>query len=158
MRQNRSGPHKSSQQRSSSDTETNSKSASVIVATLEHRRFTEFCDACRRYGYIGLRYGASGVGKTLSANKYSRWETTRETDRWSGVPVEGPIPDTILYTPSVVNTPRGINTDITRFRATLTDLAKRPHRQNTKQKLETLRRRFEEHLRQHDWSSGQFQN
>lgn len=144
----------------SNDTETNKSRGAEVVETLEHRRFTEFCDACRRYGYIGLCYGPPGVGKTISARTYSRWDRVKQWDRWTSGPTENPLLDTVFYTPAVVNAPGNIASDIRIARDTLKDLARRPLRLEKEQRLESIRRRDEDHRDEihykHDWLSEPF--
>jgi DNA transposition AAA+ family ATPase len=94
-----------------------------VVITTEHQRFAEFCDACRRYAYIGLCYGPPGVGKTLSARYYANWNQ-----------IEAYLPynaasdaeyaalmgsDTVFYTAKVVNSPRQIEQDLAGWRLRL---------------------------------------
>ena len=105
----------------SSDIETNSDASSAaVVKTLEHRRFAEFCDACKRYRYIGLCYGAPGFGKTVSARHYTNWD--RMQDFWnhpgrdSAAVEEIAASTTVFYTAPVVGSPRLIETQIGKLR------------------------------------------
>ena len=47
---------------------------SAFVVTKAYRRFTEVCDACRRFRSVGLGSGPPGTGKTESARYYAQWD------------------------------------------------------------------------------------
>lgn len=92
--------------------------------TKEHERFTEFCDACRHYRYIGLCYGVPGVGKTLSARRYANWHRIEpfinaEPKRFDAPKLYPRQMRTVLYTPNVVNSPKRIRDQIADLRGHL---------------------------------------
>src|SRR5438132_13587300 len=117
-------------------------SVKEFLVTKEHTLFAEFCEACRRYRYIGLCYGSPGVGKTLSARYYAGWELLEPLipeqlfayARWDMVSVvlprkaffteEAPPLDlfsrpTMFYTPSVANSPGQIKREVKALQASV---------------------------------------
>ena len=92
----------------------------TFIATKEHRRFVEFADAVRKHRYIGLCYGAAGVGKTLSGRRYARWDMAEPLlDTWgprapSDAKVYAALAQsrTIFYTPVVACSLRKLRDDV----------------------------------------------
>jgi DNA transposition AAA+ family ATPase len=89
-----------------------------FLITKEYRRFEEFCDACRRYRYIGLCYGAAGVGKTLSARTYANWDRLEQLFKltYFDLPPEQSAynRETIFCTAPVYSTPLRIANEVDR--------------------------------------------
>src|SRR5260370_22408226 len=138
----------------------NSRSEINFVDTLEYRRFAEFCDACRHCQYIGLCYGSPGVGKTLSARRYSLWDRIQGVklrDLPDGELQELARVDALLYTTPVVNTPREIERDIPRLRNLLRDFRQEPIRREETRKLKQIQKRDADHrdsfFTDYDWLS-----
>jgi hypothetical protein len=119
----------------------------AFVETREYRRFREFCDACRRYRYIGLCYGPPGVGKTLSARHYADWDRVAFADPFAGCGVfetdEVPGNGCVLYTAGVVNSPRRIQEDIAGLRRRLRDLVLQAIREEAEPGIAAARRALE---------------
>lgn len=117
----------SNQHHASNGTGTSSHRLSPIVETLEHRRFVEFCDACKRYRYIGLCYGSPGVGKTLSARHYANWDKVqvyRDHRRQSKAFLKEISKGTaVFYTSPVVGSPGQLERGIKESRGLLHGVA-----------------------------------
>jgi DNA transposition AAA+ family ATPase len=97
-----------------------------FVATREHRRFAEFCESCRRYGWIGVCAGDAGVGKTASSRAYAHWDAIEpylasylsfsdDHDELLGC-------RTVVYTASQNDGPRAVATRIAQLRLALSYL------------------------------------
>ena len=116
-------------------------SSQAFVETLQHKRFVEFCDACRQFRYIGLCYGPPGIGKTVSALRYSRAEMIIQFDRFTSESRDQLPINTILYTTSVINTPSRVESDIRLARERLMGIAMRPLRREAAEALDAIRLR-----------------
>ena len=105
-----------------------------FLVTKEYRRFAEFADACRRDRYIGVCYGPPGVGKTLSARHYARWDDVEDglaeqrTTLGADIPPELADCHTLVYTPKVTTTPRRLSEDLSALVRTFNELARSARR------------------------------
>src|SRR4051794_8511520 len=134
----------------------------AFVETREYRRFRESCDACRRYRYIGLCYGPPGVGKTLSARHYADWEKVASADPYAdrGVFRSNEVPGNgcVLYTATVVNSPRQIENDIAQLRRRMRELVLQAIRTEADPVITEARRNLDEErdkfLVNCDWLMG----
>ena len=101
--------------------EHNGRQLGTFIATKEHRRFVEFANAVRKHRYIGLCYGAAGVGKTLSARRYAQWDIAEPLieERRPGAPADAEInaalarSRAVFYTPLVLGTVRDLRDTLT---------------------------------------------
>jgi DNA transposition AAA+ family ATPase len=117
----------------------------MFIETQEYRRFKEFCDACRRDRYIGLCYGTAGVGKTLSARYYTDPNKLLPPLYWPSEAnfEKGLENHVVLYTPSVVNSPGKVASDLTRCRHCVSMTLLNHFRSEEKWKLRELEESME---------------
>jgi hypothetical protein len=119
-----------------------------FVETSEHCRFGEFCDACERHRHIGQCYGPPGVGKTLSARRYTRWDKIQAfADGGSSTAArlkEICQSRAVFFSAPVVNSQGKLESEIKRRRNLLRDVALTPARRRAEARMRRLLRRAEE--------------
>jgi DNA transposition AAA+ family ATPase len=146
--------------RSSDGTAMSKSPENTFIETKEYRRFVEFCRACSRYRYIGLCYGAPGVGKTLSARRLAKWDDV-EAHKHESHDAELDVlshTNVVFYTPNVVNSPGQIERNIEKLRHKLKhfriEVIARATEPRLKEASEREKKERDEFLRTRDWLAG----
>lgn len=124
----------------------------AFIDTRQHQRFVDFCDACRRNQYVGVCTGRSGVGKTRSAQTYSKWNIIEPLLTMS--PMRYPSPPhnlqgcyTAIYTPDVSCTVKRVESGLALLRNRFDALVEHSMRwHNREEWFKTNRQRFLELL------------
>lgn len=120
-----------------------------FVLTDEYYRFWEFCDACKKYRYIGLCYGPPGVGKTLSARRYTLWDRLEafdpNADSTDALLEDVKKHSAVLFTPTVGNTPRQVADGIQAARNRLHNLIDDQLRRKMEPEVDAKRREMSQH-------------
>lgn len=87
-----------------------------FIETKEYKRFVEFCEACKKYRYIGICYGLPGVGKTLSSQYYANSAYVNEQVAYKQTKEIGQSADdrvldcrTLFYTAPAIKASKMIN-------------------------------------------------
>lgn len=95
----------------------------TFIATKEHRRFVEFAAAVQKHRYIGICFGTAGVGKTMSARRFARWDKAEALltewgprDASDAIAYEALAKSrTVFYTPTVGGPVREVREDLRRL-------------------------------------------
>tara|TARA_R110000787_G_scaffold21186_1_gene62808 strand:- start:2788 stop:3603 length:816 start_codon:yes stop_codon:yes gene_type:complete len=95
----------------------------TFIATKEHRRFVEFAAAVQKHRYIGICFGTAGVGKTMSARRFARWDKAEPLlKEWGPRDASDVIAyealaksRTAFYTPTVGGPVREVREDLRRL-------------------------------------------
>lgn len=122
--------------------------------TDEYFRFMEFCTACEKNRYIGLCYGPPGVGKTLSARRYTQWDELEQFDPngKDAVSVLAQLDkrSAVLFTPAVTNTPSQIELGIQAARGRIYNLREERIREHHEPQIDDLREKLSAAARDQD--------
>lgn len=96
------------------------------IATTQHTDFVHWCEQVHAAGTIGVATGPPGVGKTWSAEQFTRWREIRPLQgsylTYDARPGEFTGCDAILYRAEVIHTPQQAESEIRRARLTLSHL------------------------------------
>ena len=96
---------------------------STFIETSQYQRFAEVCESCQRHHFIGVCYGAAGVGKTRSAERLTGWEQVKKQlsgEVGGGVKGEGKI---AFYTPEATMSPKKLEQDLLHLHARMERLS-----------------------------------
>jgi DNA transposition AAA+ family ATPase len=90
---------------------------STFIETSQYQRFVEVCESCQRHRFIGVCYGAAGVGKTRSAERFTQWDQVEQQLKGlvgGGIKGEGKI---AFYTPETTVSPKKLEQDLLHLHA-----------------------------------------